>query len=80
VSKTKGGQTGHALAAYPASNSETEMSVGVGYLLPTRERIVVGIHETGPILALADHAEKIGLDAVWIGDSLWPSRITNRSP
>ena len=46
------------------------MSIEVGYLLPTRERIVVGIHETGPILALADHAEKIGLDAVWIGDSL----------
>jgi len=46
------------------------MTIEVGYLLPTRERIVVGLHETGPILALADRAEQIGLDAVWIGDSL----------
>lgn len=46
------------------------MTIDVGYLLPTRERIVVGVHETGPILALADRAEAVGLDAVWIGDSL----------
>lgn len=46
------------------------MAVEVGYLLPTRERIVVNKHDTGPILALADHADKIGIDAVWIGDSL----------
>jgi alkanesulfonate monooxygenase SsuD/methylene tetrahydromethanopterin reductase-like flavin-dependent oxidoreductase (luciferase family) len=46
------------------------MTIGVGYLLPTRERIVVGVHETGPILALGDRAEAVGLDAVWIGDSL----------
>jgi len=46
------------------------MSIEVGYLLPTRERIVAGVDETVPILKLADHAEKTGLDAVWIGDSL----------
>ncbi len=46
------------------------MTLEVGYLLPTRERIVAGVHETGPILALADRAEALGLDAVWIGDSL----------
>jgi len=46
------------------------MTVEVGYLLPTRERIVVGLPETGPILALADRAEEIGLNSVWIGDSL----------
>lgn len=46
------------------------MTVNVGYLLPTRERIMVGVHETGPILALADRAEALGLDSVWIGDSL----------
>ena len=45
------------------------MTIDVGYLLPTRERIVVGVHETGPILALAYRAEAVGLDAVWIGDS-----------
>jgi alkanesulfonate monooxygenase SsuD/methylene tetrahydromethanopterin reductase-like flavin-dependent oxidoreductase (luciferase family) len=46
------------------------MAVKVGYLLPTRERIMVGIHETGPILSLAERAEALGLDSVWIGDSL----------
>ena len=46
------------------------MTIEVGYLLPTRERIVKDIHETGEILALADHADAIGLDTVWIGDSL----------
>ena len=46
------------------------MTIELGYLLPTRERIVIDVHETGPILALADRAEAVGLDAVWIGDSL----------
>jgi len=46
------------------------VTIELGYLLPTRERIVVGVHETGPILALADRAEAVGLDAIWIGDSL----------
>lgn len=46
------------------------MPIEVGYLLPTRERIVVGRHETGEILALADRAEDVGVDSVWIGDSL----------
>jgi alkanesulfonate monooxygenase SsuD/methylene tetrahydromethanopterin reductase-like flavin-dependent oxidoreductase (luciferase family) len=46
------------------------MTLEVGYLLPTRERIVKDIHETGEILDLADHAEAVGIDTVWIGDSL----------
>lgn len=46
------------------------MAIKVGYLLPTRERVMVGVHETGPILELADKAESLGLDSVWIGDSL----------
>lgn len=46
------------------------MPVELGYLLPTRERIMVGNHETAPIVDLADHAEAVGLDSVWIGDSL----------
>ena len=46
------------------------MAVSVGYLLPTRERVMVGVHETGRILELADAAEAVGLDSVWIGDSL----------
>ena len=31
---------------------------------------MVGTHETAEILELADYAENIGLDSVWIGDSL----------
>ena len=42
----------------------------IGYLLPTRERIMAGQPETGPMLALADRAEALGYDSVWIGDSL----------
>lgn len=46
------------------------MPISLGYLLPTRERVMVGVHETGQILKLGDHAEAVGLDSVWIGDSL----------
>src|SRR5476651_2187686 len=42
----------------------------LGYLLPTRERIMEGIHETAPLLALAEKAEALGFDSVWVGDSL----------
>ncbi|MGZ0189421.1 MAG: alpha/beta fold hydrolase, partial [Alphaproteobacteria bacterium] len=45
-------------------------AVKLGYLLPTRERIMVGEHKTRPILDLARHAEAVGFDAVWIGDSV----------
>ncbi|MFT7571295.1 MAG: alkanesulfonate monooxygenase SsuD [Paracoccaceae bacterium] len=46
------------------------MSLELGYLLPTRERIMVGKHETGDIIALGDLADQLGIDSVWIGDSL----------
>ena len=46
------------------------MNIKLGFLLPTRERVMVGTHETTEILELADYAENIGLDSVWIGDSL----------
>ncbi len=42
----------------------------LGYLLPTRERIMEGVHETAPLLALAEKAEALGIDSVWVGDSL----------
>jgi alkanesulfonate monooxygenase SsuD/methylene tetrahydromethanopterin reductase-like flavin-dependent oxidoreductase (luciferase family) len=42
----------------------------LGYLLPTRERIMEDIHETAPLLALAEKAEALGFDSVWVGDSL----------
>jgi alkanesulfonate monooxygenase SsuD/methylene tetrahydromethanopterin reductase-like flavin-dependent oxidoreductase (luciferase family) len=42
----------------------------IGYLLPTRERIMEGQPETGPLLALAAQAAGLGFDSVWVGDSL----------
>ncbi len=41
-----------------------------GYLLPTREQTMLGQPETGPLLTLAEHAEALGFDSVWAGDSL----------
>jgi probable F420-dependent oxidoreductase len=46
------------------------MTVRFGYLLPTRERVMAGRHEAAPLLALAQRAEDMGLDSVWVGDSL----------
>lgn len=46
------------------------MTVRIGYLLPTRELCMAGDYGTASILALADRAEALGLDSVWIGDSL----------
>lgn len=46
------------------------MTLALGYLLPTRERIMVGKHDTGDIIALGDLADQLGVDSVWIGDSL----------
>ena len=42
----------------------------LGYLLPTRERIMQGAPETGSLLGLAARAEALGFDSVWVGDSL----------
>ncbi|MBV9834060.1 MAG: LLM class flavin-dependent oxidoreductase [Alphaproteobacteria bacterium] len=42
----------------------------LGYLLPTRERVMEGQDETGSLLALAERAEKLGFDSLWVGDSL----------
>lgn len=46
------------------------MTVQIGYLLPTRESIMEGRPEAAPLLALAERAEALGYDSVWIGDSL----------
>lgn len=46
------------------------MAPRIGYLLPTRERIMLGEPATGPLLALAERAERLGYDSIWIGDSL----------
>ncbi len=42
----------------------------IGYLLPTRERVMAGTPGTGPLLALAERAESLGYDSLWAGDSL----------
>ena len=46
------------------------MAVSIGYLLPTRENIMEGRPEGEPLLQLAERAEAMGYDSVWVGDSL----------
>ena len=46
------------------------MATEFGVLLPTREAVMSGRMETGPLLAMAERAEAAGFDSVWIGDSL----------
>jgi alkanesulfonate monooxygenase SsuD/methylene tetrahydromethanopterin reductase-like flavin-dependent oxidoreductase (luciferase family) len=46
------------------------MAPRIGYLLPTREAVMRGRPETAPLLALAERAERLGYDSVWVGDSL----------
>jgi len=41
----------------------------VGFLLPTRDRIVLGDHDVGSLIRLARLAEELGFDSVWAGDS-----------
>src|SRR3984893_6546722 len=42
----------------------------IGYLLPTRERVMEGRSAPAPLLALAEKAEGLGFDSIWVGDSL----------
>ncbi|HEU0158070.1 MAG TPA: LLM class flavin-dependent oxidoreductase [Hyphomicrobiaceae bacterium] len=46
------------------------MTVRIGYLLPTRERIMEGRADTEALLALAERAARLGYDSIWAGDSL----------
>ena len=46
------------------------MAPRIGYLLPTRESIMEGRPDAAPLLGLAERAEKLGYDSVWVGDSL----------
>jgi alkanesulfonate monooxygenase SsuD/methylene tetrahydromethanopterin reductase-like flavin-dependent oxidoreductase (luciferase family) len=46
------------------------MAAKYGYLLPTREQIMEGRPEAAPLLALAQKAEALGFDSIWVGDSL----------
>ncbi len=42
----------------------------LGYLVPTREAVMEGRPATDPLLDLARRAESLGLDSLWVGDSL----------
>jgi alkanesulfonate monooxygenase SsuD/methylene tetrahydromethanopterin reductase-like flavin-dependent oxidoreductase (luciferase family) len=46
------------------------MRISLGYLLPTRERVMQGTPSTGELLRLAQRAEALGFDSLWAGDSL----------
>ena len=50
------------------------MTLRIGYLLPTREAIMEGRPEAEPLLGLAERAEQLGYDSVWVGDSLLARR------
>src|SRR5215469_949473 len=42
----------------------------IGYLLPTREQLLAGQPRAAPLLELAERAEALGYDSLWVGDSL----------
>lgn len=46
------------------------MTIKVGYLLPTRENIMLGRPETRSLLDAAKQAHSLGFDSIWVGDSL----------
>jgi alkanesulfonate monooxygenase SsuD/methylene tetrahydromethanopterin reductase-like flavin-dependent oxidoreductase (luciferase family) len=46
------------------------VALKLGYLLPTREKIMDGRPEAAPLLSLAERAERLGYDSIWVGDSL----------
>ena len=46
------------------------MTPKLGYLLPTRESVMEGRPAAAPLLDLAEEAEDLGFDSVWIGDSV----------
>src|SRR5215470_8878458 len=47
------------------------MPTRLGYLLPTPEKIMAGEPQAAPLLDLAARAERLGYDAIWVGDSLF---------
>src|SRR5438067_3166615 len=42
----------------------------IGYLLPTRERVMESRPEAASLLALAERAEALGYESIWVGDSI----------
>lgn len=46
------------------------MGLRLGYLLPTRERIMEGAPRAAPLLALAQRAADLKFASIWVGDSV----------
>jgi probable F420-dependent oxidoreductase len=46
------------------------MDLRIGYLLPTREQVMEGHPDAVPLLRLAERAEALGYNSVWVGDSI----------
>ncbi|MBM3343536.1 MAG: LLM class flavin-dependent oxidoreductase [Betaproteobacteria bacterium] len=46
------------------------MPAQIGYLLPTRESVMEGRPQAEPLLKLAERAEQLNYESVWVGDSL----------
>lgn len=46
------------------------MAPRIGYLLPTRESIMEGRPQAAPLLGLAERAEGLGYNSIWVGDSV----------
>jgi len=46
------------------------MTIGLGYLLPTREGVMQGRPQAAPLLDLARRAQGLGFQSLWAGDSL----------
>ena len=47
------------------------MAATFGYLLPTREMVMSkGMPDIGRFFALAERAEELGFDSIWVGDSV----------
>ncbi|MDE0511881.1 MAG: LLM class flavin-dependent oxidoreductase [Gammaproteobacteria bacterium] len=43
----------------------------LGYLVPTREYIMTGKHETSALIEEGRQAQSLGFDSLWVGDSLF---------
>jgi alkanesulfonate monooxygenase SsuD/methylene tetrahydromethanopterin reductase-like flavin-dependent oxidoreductase (luciferase family) len=51
-----------------AQSSDNRIKFGV--LLPTREAVMSGRADPSLLYRLAERAEELGFDSVWVGDSL----------
>src|SRR5262249_14336313 len=75
--------SGHAAATPPSSvmnsslqdGAESAMSIRIGYLLPTRERIMAGQLPAAPLLELAERAERVSVPPRYPAAPAYPSAV-----